>query len=562
MWNIRNSSSYSNACSSFFHQRVILKVKTIYQQLTLSELSGSIGDLGTLLPLLIGLSKQRSIQLAPALFFGGLSNFVTGFLWDVPMCVQPMKSISAVALSQNLSSGSVTAAGIIVGGMIFVIGITGLIDVVNAIIPIDVVSGLQIGVGLRLAVTGIRMIQDLGWVSGYDCKLLAVFCALLCLYFFREKSDDRDCEVKNEENKNSNEEENSLFVSTHDQVNDNRTTSKLLHYFTCCFKKNTQHPVGIYLFLLGILFATIILSTTSNENGQYDLPIRFFGAPIAIWAIGDVTKNDWKYGLLEGALPQLPLTTLNSVISVCTLAHILYPEKRRNLPTCDKTTKNTTDAVVSRRDVAISVGLMNLILCPFGSMPNCHGAGGLAGQHRFGARHGASVVFLGLIKMLIAIFVGASAQTLFDAFPDAVLGVMLCIAANELTTTGFMILVQSIENEEESECKAEEDKKSINRKKMKKLRQSAVIAIITAMVIVAGLGTHYGALSGWVAYMVYGDGIPTFISWLRQRKFCIYCKKSKEHKLDENSKSDASSESETDTENQKNCFSSNQIINK
>jgi hypothetical protein len=541
---------------------VILKVKTIYQQLTLSELSGSIGDLGTLLPLLIGLSKQRSIQLAPALFFGGLSNFVTGFLWDVPMCVQPMKSISAVALSQDLSSGSLTAAGIIVGGMIFVIGITGLIDVVNAIIPIDVVSGLQIGVGLRLAVTGIRMIQDLGWVSGYDCKLLAVFCALLCLYFFREKSDDRDCEVKNEENKNSNEEKNSLVVSTHDQVNDNRTTSKLLHYFTCCFKKNTQHPVGIYLFLLGILFATIILSTTSNENGQYDLPIRFFGAPIAIWAIGDVTKNDWKYGLLEGALPQLPLTTLNSVISVCTLAHILYPEKRRNRPTCDKTTKNTTDAVVSRRDVAISVGLMNLILCPFGSMPNCHGAGGLAGQHRFGARHGASVVFLGLIKMLIAIFVGASAQTLFDAFPDAVLGVMLCIAANELTTTGFMILVQSIENEEESECKAEEDKKSINRKKMKKLRQSAVIAIITAMVIVAGLGTHYGALSGWVAYMVYGDGIPTFISWLRQRKFCIYCKKSKEHKLDENSKSDASSESETDTENQKNCFSSNQIINK
>jgi hypothetical protein len=74
-------------------------------------------------------------------------------------------------------------------------------------------------------------------------------------------------------------------------------------------------------------------------------------------------------GLWEGALPQLPLSTLNTVISTCCLAQSLYPHKT-DLPT--------------RRQMAISVGLMNLFLCPLGAMPTCHGAGGLAGQHKFG----------------------------------------------------------------------------------------------------------------------------------------------------------------------------------
>lgn len=62
---------------------------------------------------------------------------------------------------------------------------------------------------------------------------------------------------------------------------------------------------------------------------------------------------------------------------------------------------------------------MNLVFCPFGSMPYCHGAGGLAGQHRLGARHGASVFFLGVTKIILAVFFGASALTLLDAFPES-----------------------------------------------------------------------------------------------------------------------------------------------
>lgn len=454
------------------------KLKLLYKQCTLQEISGGLGDLGTLLPLLIALSSQRSISLAPALFFGGLSNLITGLSWDVPMCVQPMKSIAAVALSEGWNEGTVTAAGILAGVFTLLLGITSLIEIVNKIIPGSVVSGLQIGVGVRLASKGINMVASLSWVDDYDCVLLAIICSILCLYWFREPTE------KHNTNNSDIAEEEALWQKL--------TCRKRM---SC----NHIHPVGVYLFLIGAVFASITLSTTSNE------PLRLFGAPIVILAVRDVTMKDWSTGLLEGALPQLPLTTLNSVIAVCALAHTLYPEKRRQ----DAST-SSTDAVISRKEVAISVGLMNILFCPFGGMPNCHGAGGLAGQHRLGARHGSSVVFLGICKMFLAIFFGASTLTLLDSFPESVLGVMLVIAGHELATQGFLVLVR-MNNDESFSTDEEESRKQ----KARALREHTVISLTTAIVIISIGKTHYGALSGFVAHIVYADGCHQCYSWLK-----------------------------------------------
>jgi hypothetical protein len=54
----------------------------------LAELSGSLGDLGTLLPLMLALSIGGSIDLASTLVFSGLANIVTGVLFGVPLPVQ------------------------------------------------------------------------------------------------------------------------------------------------------------------------------------------------------------------------------------------------------------------------------------------------------------------------------------------------------------------------------------------------------------------------------------------------------------------------------------------
>lgn len=82
--------------------------------------------------------------------------------------------------------------------------------------------------------------------------------------------------------------------------------------------------------------------------------------------------------------------------------------------------------------VSISVGVMNFVGCWFGAMPVCHGAGGLAGQYRFGGRSGASVVFLAIGKLVLALVFGNSFVSILNQFPIGIVGVLLLFAGIEL----------------------------------------------------------------------------------------------------------------------------------
>ena len=65
------------------------------------EIAGSLGDLGTFLPLLVAMSAQNGLDFSAALFFAGLFNLITGMTFAIPMAVQPMKAIAAIALTQG-----------------------------------------------------------------------------------------------------------------------------------------------------------------------------------------------------------------------------------------------------------------------------------------------------------------------------------------------------------------------------------------------------------------------------------------------------------------------------
>merc|ERR1719491_952765 len=140
---------------------------------------------------------------------------------------------------------------------------------------------------------------------------------------------------------------------------------------------------------------------------------------------------EWLDGLLRGAVPQLPLTCLNSVVSVCALSVDLFRDP-------DMGGKG-----VSRASVATSVGLMNVVGCWFGGMPSCHGAGGLAGQYRFGARSGTSILMLGTMKIVISLCFGKTLDNVIRYFPRTVLGVMLVFAGVELASVGAKTLQKS-----------------------------------------------------------------------------------------------------------------------
>lgn len=64
---------------------------TTFRNAPLAEISGSLGDLGTLLPLMIALAIQGSIHLDSTLVFSGAFNIISGVVFGIPLPVQPMK---------------------------------------------------------------------------------------------------------------------------------------------------------------------------------------------------------------------------------------------------------------------------------------------------------------------------------------------------------------------------------------------------------------------------------------------------------------------------------------
>ena len=145
------------------------------------EIAGSLGDMGTFLPLLVGMAAQNGLDFPAALFFAGLFNVVTGLVFAIPMAVQPMKAIAAVALTEDLTVREILAAGVTVSVVILVLGLTGLIGWLNRVVPRSVVRGLQLALGLSLLMKGLQMVAGTRIVLGPDSYLTGAVAALLVL---------------------------------------------------------------------------------------------------------------------------------------------------------------------------------------------------------------------------------------------------------------------------------------------------------------------------------------------------------------------------------------------
>ena len=113
---------------------------------------------------------------------------------------------------------------------------------------------------------------------------------------------------------------------------------------------------------------------------------------------------------------QLPLTLLNAVVVAAAVARGLYPGGA---------------ARITARRLALSSGLLNLAAAPFGAMPMCHGAGGIAAHHRFGARGIGAPAVAGLACAAAALM-GDEIIALLARIPAPVIGALLAYAALDL----------------------------------------------------------------------------------------------------------------------------------
>jgi len=166
---------------------------------------------------------------------------------------------------------------------------------------------------------------------------------------------------------------------------------------------NRRFPAALPVIGLGVVYALasgVDLGHIGNGVGLSTPELR-----VPAW-------DSVLTGLLVLAIPQLPLSLSNSVIATDRTLRDLFPERR-----------------IGIRKIGLTYSLVNL-LCPFFSgIPVCHGCGGLAGHHAFGARTGGSVIIYGTMYLVIGIAFAGVAETVVKVFPQPLLGVILLFEA-------------------------------------------------------------------------------------------------------------------------------------
>jgi len=133
--------------------------------------------------------------------------------------------------------------------------------------------------------------------------------------------------------------------------------------------------------------------------------------------LGKLTWQDLVAGTLILGLPQAPLTLGNAIIGTAEENNELFPDRPAKVQT-----------------IALDHGIMNLFSAAIGGIPLCHGAGGMAGHVRFGARTGGALVILGVIVLILGLFFSDSVAIIFRMFPPSILGVILFFTGLELAS--------------------------------------------------------------------------------------------------------------------------------
>ncbi len=135
-------------------------------EFSLKELSGAVGDFGTLLPLAIGFMVVNEMHPAHFMVVFGLTNVATGLIYKAPMPLQPMKAVAAVAISQQWTSSLLSATGLSMGIFWLLMGTSGGIQDIIRRTPESVIRGVQLSLGISLGFMGISMIlEDIWWLG-------------------------------------------------------------------------------------------------------------------------------------------------------------------------------------------------------------------------------------------------------------------------------------------------------------------------------------------------------------------------------------------------------------
>jgi hypothetical protein len=228
-----------------------------------NELAGSFGDIGTDLPLIIGIVLAAELDSASVFIVFGALQILTGLVYGLPMPMQPLKAMAVLIITQKLSGNIIYAAGFAIGATMLLLTLTGLLEKLASWIPECVVRGIQFGLGLSLASLALKSYVPAMGLPGYA---MAGGGLIIMLTLWG----------------------------------------------------NRRFPPGLFVIGIGILYAAVAgLHLAAIADG---LSVRMpqFRPP----SLDDLWAGFWLL-----ALPQLPLSISNSVIATERTIRDLFPER-------------------------------------------------------------------------------------------------------------------------------------------------------------------------------------------------------------------------------------------
>lgn len=126
----------------------------------LGDATGALADLGVFVPLAAALILVNGLDAGALFVCAGLLVLGAGLAFKIPFPVQPLKALTAVAIARDLSPDVIHAAGLELAAFLLVLSIGHVADVVARVFVKPVIRALQLGVGVLLVITAVKLVAD------------------------------------------------------------------------------------------------------------------------------------------------------------------------------------------------------------------------------------------------------------------------------------------------------------------------------------------------------------------------------------------------------------------
>lgn len=233
------------------------------------EVAGAFGDIGVLFPISIALITLNHLNPTAVFLCAGLTYVLSGRYFRVPMPVQPLKAVAAIALAMGLPPSAIASAGLEMGILLALIGLTNAAAWLAKLFSVTVVRGLQLGLGLLLIRQGLRLILS---------------------------------------------PESTLMLLNGELFLPGWALGLFSAVVLCCLIRSPRYPAALVLLTLGILLGWFAHWGNLPSVALGPLPIEFLKP----------RTDEFRQVLILLVIPQFALTFGNSIVATESTAQILY----------------------------------------------------------------------------------------------------------------------------------------------------------------------------------------------------------------------------------------------